>query len=286
MPYKAQITRSAPSCLLILVDQSGSMDDPCGGAPGSSKAAYLVDAINKCLMNLITTCTRSDGVAGYFDIGVIGYTTDDKGNPEVGSALQGPLAGTDLVSVSALSDAPARIDERTKKVPDGAGGLIDVTVRMPVWVDPVHRYGTPMVAAVEYAHTVLERWISAHPDNFPPIVLHFTDGESTDGDPVAAATRVTDLATSDGNVLLFNCHVASSQDFPVLFPDSEASLPPGNAEAKCLYEISSQFPQPVVDEAVRVGYMVTASCRGFAFNADAVAIVQFLTVGTQKGTMR
>jgi len=32
-------------------------------------------------------------------------------------------------------ETPARLDVRSKKVPDGAGGLVEQQVRFPVWVD-------------------------------------------------------------------------------------------------------------------------------------------------------
>jgi hypothetical protein len=43
-----------------------------------------------------------------------------------------------------------------------------------------------MCGALGQAQTVVQSWLSQHPDCFPPVVIHITDGESTDGDPTAA----------------------------------------------------------------------------------------------------
>jgi hypothetical protein len=35
-----------------------------------------------------------------------------------------------------LATLPARIEQRMKKVEDGAGGLVEQPIRFPVWFDP------------------------------------------------------------------------------------------------------------------------------------------------------
>jgi len=85
------------------------------------------DAINKLLQNLVIRCAKEDGIRDYFYVGVVGY------GASVGSAYAGSLAGKDLVPISEIANSPARIDERSKKVDDGAGGLVDRTVRFPIW---------------------------------------------------------------------------------------------------------------------------------------------------------
>jgi hypothetical protein len=42
---------------------------------------------------------------------------------------------------------PARVETRTKKVSDGAGGLVDQAVKFPIWFDAVASGGTPMCGA-------------------------------------------------------------------------------------------------------------------------------------------
>ena len=38
---------------------------------------------------------------------------------------------------------PARVEERIKKSDDGAGGILEQKIRMPVWFEPTAEGGTP-----------------------------------------------------------------------------------------------------------------------------------------------
>lgn len=279
MTYTAEISRTNPSCFLFLIDQSGSMDDPFGaGDAGKKKADGVADAINRLLQNLVIKCAKSEGVRDYYHVGVLGY------GAKVGPAFSGPLAGKDLVPISEVADHPARVEERSKKVEDGAGGLVDQTVKFPVWFDAVAQGGTPMKGALERAHGVLAGWLAEHPSCFPPIVINISDGESTDGDPSSAAQEVTRLAGDDGNALLFNVHLSSQRAAPVEFPDTEATLP--DQYAKLLFHLSSPLPGYMRNVAQQEGYPVTDGTRGFVFNADMVSVVRFLDIGTRPSNLR
>src|SRR5579884_3428245 len=98
------------------------MEDPFGAGDGKSKADGVADAINRLLQNLVIKCAKSEGVRDYYSVGVIGY--GGKVRPALGSALTGKT----VVPISEIADNPARVEERTKKIEDGAGGLVDETV--------------------------------------------------------------------------------------------------------------------------------------------------------------
>ncbi|MDQ3855279.1 MAG: VWA domain-containing protein [Chloroflexota bacterium] len=278
MPYTAEISRTSPSCFLFLIDQSGSMEDDWGGEPGKQKADGLATIINRLLQNLVLKCAKSEGVRDYYHVGVLGF------GHNVGPAFSGPLAGRELVPISEIANSPARIEERTRKVDDGAGGLVDQTVKFPVWFDPVAKGGTPMRQVLGQAQNILSGWIAAHPDGFPPIVVNITDGESTDGDPTEPARALMDLTTSDGNTLLFNVHVSSQQAQPVQFPDTEDSLP--DQYAKLLFNMSSTLPGFMRGIAQQEGFQVSDGAHGFVFNGDMVSVIQFLDIGTRPSNLR
>ena len=277
MAYTAEISRANPGCFLFLIDQSGSMDDPFGGG-GEKKANGVADAINKLLHNLVLRCTKSEGVRDYFEVGVIGYGVT------VAPAFKGPLAGQELVPISKIATHPARVEERKRKVPNGAGGLVEESVKFPIWFDPVANGGTPMCRALEYAHHILLRWVEQHPASFPPIVINITDGEATDGDPTEVARRIRSLKTQDGNVLLFNCHISSHAAPPIMFPDSEEGLP--DEWARMLFKMSSILPESLRKIAKEEGFNVKDKARGFAFNADLVEVIRFLDIGTRPGALQ
>lgn len=279
MPYVAEISRANPSCFLFCIDQSGSMQDPFGSESKKTKAAGLADAINRLLQNLVIKCAKSEGIRDYYHVGVIGY-----GGNGVRPAFHGALSGRELVPISDIGNNPARVEQRTKKVDDGAGGLIEQTVKFPIWFDPVAEGGTPMCEALNRATSIVVDWLSKHPNCFPPIVINISDGESTDGDPLESAYDLMNLTSSDGSVLLFNLHISSSNHRPIEFPDSETGLP--DAHAKLLFNMSSPLPEYMRRMVAQEGVQVSYNTRGFVFNADLVSVIRFLDIGTRPSNLR
>lgn len=273
MPYTAEISRSNPMCILLLIDQSGSMSDPFGGSGSRRKSDGLADATNKLLQTMVLKNTQGESIYDRFFVGVIGY------GATVRSAFAGALAGRDLVPISEIGKGPARLESRTQEKEDGTGGTVKVQVHVPVWVDATADGVTPMCQAFRKAGEVLSAWLREHPKCFPPIVINFTDGEATDGDITAAAESVRSLSSEDGQVLLLNAHLSSSQAAPILFPSSDGSLP--DQYAKSLFRISSELT-PAMREVARPEYPAIAEgARGFAFNADLVSVIKFLDIGTR-----
>jgi hypothetical protein len=279
MSYTAEISRNNPSCFLFLIDRSGSMIDPFGGDDSRRrKADQVSDVLNRLLQNLIIKCAKQEGVRDYYHIGVIGY------GAKVGPAFAGPLSGKELVPISEVANNPAKIESRGKKVDDGAGGLVDQSVRFPIWFDPVANGGTPMCQALTQAHSIMQQWTSQYAHSFPPIVINITDGEATDGDPSAPAQSLTELATTDGNVLLFNIHISAQKAAPIVFPSSEASLP--DDHARLLFTISSPLPEFLRTFVQQEGIDASENTRGFAFQADLVTLIKFLDIGTRPSNLR
>jgi hypothetical protein len=280
MPYSAEISRTNPSCFLFIIDQSASMEDPFG-TPGSEKpkADGVADAINRLLQDMVIKCAKSEGVRDYYHIGVIGYGAN------VGPAFGGNLTGQEIVPVSQLADNPARVEERLRKVDDGAGGLLEQATKFPVWFDPIANGGTPMSEALTQAHEMLSNWIEKHPKAFPPVVIHVTDGESTDGDPMDAMQALKDLHTKDGNVLLFNVHLSDNPNADSLsFPDSANGLP--DQYAQTLFEGASVLTPFMRKVAGELGFDVSERTRGFVLNADLPMVVQALEIGTRPSNLR
>jgi hypothetical protein len=274
MPYTAEISRANPTCFLFMIDQSESMREAIGGGDvPMAKADAVADAVNRLLSELTIKCAKEEGVRDYFHVGVIGY------GAKVGPAFAGPLAGHDLVPLSQVAAQPARLEERTRNARNGSGAMTQQSVKFPTWFQPVAYGDTPMCGALTKAHDVVGKWLAEHPGSFPPIVLNITDGESTDGDPAGPAEALRELMSADGNTLLFNLHVSSDQSDPIVFPNADASLP--DDYARVLFRMSSILPPTMRTAAMHQDLTLGTDARGFVFNADISAIVQFLDVGTQ-----
>jgi len=275
--YTTEISRGNPTAFIFVIDQSGSMVDRFGGG-AKSKAQEVADAINNLLYTMVMRCSKGEDVLDWFHVGVVGY------GAQVGPCLNGALSGQDLVPISQIAAHPAKLEERTKKVPDGAGGLIESAVKMPVWLKPTANGGTPMCAAFGKVKEMLAKWSAEHALGYPPTIIHVTDGESTDGDPTEIADAVKKTGTEDGDALLFNIHISAKGGNQIRFPDTEEGLP--DDYAKMLFRTSSVLPEPIRREAAKEGFAVTENSRGFAFNADLVQLVQFLDLGTRASNLR
>jgi hypothetical protein len=273
VPYTAEISRTNPTCFIFLVDQSGSMLEPFGGQPDKTKAEGVADAINRLLQNLCLKCAKADGIRDFFHIGLIGY------GGRVVSAYGGALAGQTLVPISKIANSPVRVEQRTRKVDDGAGGVFDQKFKFPVWFEARPTGKTPMCAALLTAKKYLESFLAEHPECYPPLVINITDGEASDGDPSPTAQDVKGLASSDGNVLLFNAHISDKRNKPIEFPGDAGGLP--DKFAQLLFRMTSPLPPKLAEAAKADGFAIGPHARGFVFNADLVSIVRFLDIGTR-----
>jgi len=273
MSYSAEISRTNPTCFLFLVDQSASMAKPFGGEAGKIKAQGVADAINRLLQNLVLKCAKSDGIRDYFHVGVLGY------GGRLGPAFGGSLADRQLVPVSEIANTPLRVEQRTRKVDDGAGGLVDQKFKFPVWFEPTAEGKTPMCKAFHLAAQAVSAFIKRFPGCYPPLVLNITDGMATDGNPEPAAAGVRSLTSQDGNVLLFNGHLSSRPEKAVEFPDKDGGLP--DDFARLLFRMSSVLPAPLQAAARKEGFRAGPATRGFVFNADLVSVIRFMDIGTK-----
>jgi hypothetical protein len=245
------------------------------GDTRQSKAKGVADALNRLLTNLALRCAKGEEVLDYFDVAVIGY------GGAVGPAWGGRLAGQALHPISAIATNPLRVEQRRRRLPDGAGGFYLENFRAAVWVDPLSDNGTPMCRALNFCYPMLADWVRRHPGAYPPSVLNITDGEVEDGDPSGPTARLTSLKTGDGNVTFYNLQIASDQAQPILYPSSDAGL--ASHAARVLYDISSPLP-PGILRGARESYPgLEDGARGFVLNASLVEVIEYLEIGSRPG---
>ncbi len=278
MPYSAEISRANPSCFVFLIDQSGSMENPLPGAQGLRKADGVADAINRLLQNLVIKCARGEGVRNFYEVAVIGY------GEAVDHAFSGPLSGRQLVPLSDIATQPARIEERRRVSGNSNGTKTEHLVKFPIWFEPRAKGVTPMGEAIQSTVDLLTPWIASHRRSYPPIVINISDGAATDTGPVPQARALRNLATDDGEVLFFNCHISDQPTQPVVFPANDAELP--DDFARTLFEVTSPLPENLAEQARAEGMNLAADARGFAFNADLTELIRFLDLGTRAGKLK
>ncbi len=285
--YEAQINRKNPSAILFMIDQSGSMGFTKCKYKGEEMtyAQIVAEMINGMMSELISRCTKAEGVRDYFEVCVLGY--GGYSSIEANILWEGNLLGKQWVNLSELK-SNARYEKRTVvKTIRGKSKVSEIEV--PYWFQPVAQMQTPMGNAFKKVHTLLNDWILTddHANSYPPVVINITDGVPTDCkdlELIEAANKVQALNTKDGHVLVLNCHI-SSEGQPLLFPLKSEELP-DSKYASVLYEMSSVMPEVFGRDIsnIRNDADVLPGYRGMGYNASMDALFNLIDIGTSGST--
>ncbi len=266
MPYDAEISRRKPSLFVFLIDQSRSMSRKIAGG-SRSKSQEAAYAINKQLNEIISRCTKSDGVRPYFYVGVIGYGIKS------GEALS--LIGDEPIPINELENHILRMETETQQIEDE-----EIETEFPIWFEPVAAYDTPMTKALTLAGEWIVDFIGKNPDSFPPILINISDGGATDGDPLVPAKDILDLETTNGKTLIWNCHISEKEGDTVKFPNDPENV--GNDKhAVSMFNMSSQLPDTFIAIAREEFTDIPDSARAYVYNGDLDDLIKLLDIGTR-----
>ena len=107
------------------------------------------------------------------------------------------------------------------------------------------------------------------------------DGQYTDEDPEPIGENLTSIGTSDGQVLLFNIHIAKDDNAnPITFPEHQNEIPQDEIAQK-LFRMSSILTDSMIDLANKKDKQCRPGARGYVFNADFTSFIDFLDIGTR-----
>ena len=169
--YNAHITRQHKGAIMLLIDQSGSMDEECViNSHNTTKARAVAAIANTFIEEIIDRSHRERGVGDYFDIAIIGY-----GGEEAKSLFGQRFRRITEFDSMYVPVAKYRI---IRKLPTGEH--INLFFDQRQWVEPVAKGRTPMGGALRMARNMCAAWCRKHPQSFPPIVINISDGEATD----------------------------------------------------------------------------------------------------------
>ena len=279
--YKAKITREHRTAFIILCDRSGSMaEETRFGGQVMRKAEAVACIINMLLGELIHRSRRDDGIRDYFDIAVLGYS---------GSGVQPLLPAGDrerFIGIGDLVRLPAPVQQRRmlRTLPGGRRTAVEIGQRQ--WITPEANGDPPMCRALSAAAVLTGAWcaVPRNRDSFPPIVLNITDGEASDATPqtlLAEAGSIKSVATRDGNVLLFNIHLAGSgtQTSAQCFPSNREELP-CIRYADLLYDMSSELPTCYDDLILASRPGACPPFRAVGYNCPVEELFAMLAIGT------
>ena len=270
-----QWSSATPGLLIILLDQSGSMLSPYEGS--DSRTVFASRAVNRVIDNIIQKNFDGDKPKNRCFISVIGY------NHNVQEICSGWLQD--------MAANPLRYEILKRKMPDGAGGIVEVEIKQPVWVEPITTDGTTnMLGALQLAKDLCQKWMNDHSDSPAPVIINISDGvpyyegkepRTCMDETAKLAQEIMSLRNNDGNVLIFNAQIDNKGNNTVVFPSDRTKIT--QEEAQFLFDITSEVPDSYKAAASKNELPVENGSKGCIFNADGVQLIQLIDFGSSKG---
>ncbi len=248
-----------PGCFVILVDQSESMNEPWESGTKAEVAALIV---SRMIHELGLACDTGTEIRNRCHVAVIGY----------GEQVECLIDGM----ISEVVNSLIATKKVAKLLPDGAGGTVEIEVDVPIWLHPKAGGIAQMHTAFERAAEIVQQWCIQWPNGFPPIVMNITGGVLTSPELIREAVRkLMNLHTSDGNVLVFNNHIANGGP-EVVFPHGTMKFS-GDSSADFLFRSSSILPPPLFPVFQSCyGFPLQRGSRCFAYNSTEIMVFSTL----------
>lgn len=246
----------------------------CGSHP-RTKAEMVAQSANLLLMEIVNRCCQGVTHKHYFDIGAIGYSS--KGAYSLLSS------GRWLLSPSEMA---ATVKKRTKilrRSIDPNGVAISYYAGINVWIEPHSDGTTPMNEALSRVSEILHTWTTKHKNGFPPTIINITDGDMTDANReeiLKKRDNILKLGTTDGEPIIMNFHISSSNSDAVMFPTTKEELP---NEAHLLYDLSSPLPQIYTNHIASLKNQTGVEntiYRAVSYNLPVSDLIKAMQIGT------
>lgn len=275
--HDKQWSSATPGLLIFLIDQSGSMLLPFKDS-SESRTMFSTRVVNRVIDSIIQKNYNGDHAKDRCFIVAIGYSVGAK---ELCSGF-----------LSDLDNSPKRMETVKKIISDGAGGLVEIDKKMPIWVEPIEKDGwTDMAAAFKMAKEIIENWVKDKPESPAPVIINISDGipyynhkdtATCATETEAIAKEIMNITTPDGNVLIFNAEIGPGAT-EILLPNSVEKVKIGGDGAEFLYNISSEIPEGYKGAAQQNGLVLKEGSRGAVFAASAENLIKLIDFGSSKG---
>jgi hypothetical protein len=232
---------------------------------GYTMAYAAKNAADNTLTDIVNSCIKNGKVMPRVKIGVYGYSGHNPGEvdwaiPEFAYDNDGLVCITELANASDEYQDPITEKYVYSLVEEKANG------------------GTPMGKAFDDVVSIVENFAQNNPNAHPPIVINITDADPTDLDPNDLKTKVQavkNIATTDGNALVWNIHISNSDTNEIICPDEGTSMPDHLADA--MLAASSSLPPSHIKmgEARKLPFGESPKC--FVYNADGETLTKCLS---------
>lgn len=230
--YPKQWSSASPGLLIFLIDQSVSTSNVSNESFNSSK--FCANFVNYQINTIIKYHFSGFQPKNRCYIEVIGYS--DNANV---------LCSGFLIE---LYENPIKIITIRKKISDGAGGLVEIDKKMPIWVEPVmDGVHSNAVSAFQLALNTIQKWIDKYPGSPAPIIVNishsipkspFLDEEKTIDETICLSNKIKDIGAINEKSLILSL-INTSEDFFNIYEISEKKQKYKNF----LENLSSNIPE-------------------------------------------
>ncbi|RAR73855.1 vWA domain-containing protein [Flavobacterium aciduliphilum] len=276
--YSARVTRKNPCAIVILIDQSLSMQEEFKN--GITRAQAVSDIVNDLFDSLIMKCQKEGGIRDYFQIMVVGY------GEKVSIIWEGKLENNDWVSVTDLKDNILKIETTEKPKLTHWGETIMEKVNKKTWVNPCSSGLTPMYEALKMCKDKLEDFVYDNQESFPPMIFNITDGYPTDVKDLSLITEICSeiksIKTNDGNALIFNCLITNGDEMLLPSVKSEKCFEE-NEYHEILFQASSNLPfemKNIANQVFQNERFINDEIKGVIINSTINSLINLLNIGT------
>lgn len=280
--YTQEITRRHRTAFVLMLDRSASMQGRVRfGRMMMTKAEAVAFTANALVTELVDRSRRTDGVRDYYDVAIVGYG---------GDGVEMLTSEDGFSSISRLSRRAPHLSRVAfeEMMPDGTAAMVEHSVEQ--WIEPKAEGTTPMYEAMLRVRDMLQEWCAREENraSFPPIVINITDGEAsdcTDAELLDICSQLRAVATEDGQVLLLNIHITSSDALPsIIFPMADELLA-ASRHARTLAECSSIMPEAFAEAIHSLkGAGAVPPYYGMGYNATIVELLSIINIGSRSIT--
>lgn len=278
--YRKPITHRQRTAIVFLVDCTLSMlQQGRIGALIMPKHQIVELMCNLMIDELVIRARHHGKMCNYYDIAALGYSGDG-----VRSLLPGDSEG--FIAVDRLAELMPQPKTTTLTHYTKGKEPVEFPMTCHEWIDPKPFGATSMVEGLVSVYMLTERWCRNldNRENFPPIVIHFTDGaynEADKADIIDLTSRIKNTYTLDGESLLFNIVLSDVDDDSIVL-HTNRGFKTDSCERRLMFDTASLIPKSL--ESL-FEYMFEINKRGpyraALFNASACELLSMLNIGTE-----
>ena len=242
--YTNNATRKHPGLVVLMIDQSGFMDD-ISPVSGKTYAVVAAEYINMLLTEMVNIATKPVGddyeeVRDYQYVVILGYGCEPENQATI--LYKGYLSDIaneykieEIATINGLSLHGYRI------------------------VEPISGYLTPMASAFQLAKQMINEWKKCGRDGEEdpsPIIINITGSAPTNeegypteeslAETAKEAREIMGISFPDGSPRIFNILISQLNGNEVRFPDNTNALGE-DPFAQFLYDISSQMTDDLME---------------------------------------